>query len=342
MYESLNLSIPAPQAALLFGLALGAAFGILAEITRFCLRRAVVGAGADRRAAGGIWAAAFAAALVGTQAAVAAGWIDFAGHRLHASPVPWLAALLGGALFGAGMVLTRGCISRLTVLTASGNLRALTVLVVFAVVAHATVKGVLSPLRVAAGSVTAAFPATLPLLVGALLVLAALALVLRSGARPVHLMLAVLIGLLVPLAWTGTGYVLLDEFDPIAPESLSTTSPLVETLFWLVAGTAVKPGFGVGLIGGILLGALASALAGRRFAWASFETPRQTGRYLSGAVLMGFGGVLAGGCTLGAGLSGTASLSTSALIALLAIVGGGWLTDRALEARPGRAVAVPA
>ena len=342
MYESLNLPFPVSQAALLLGLALGLAFGVLAEITRFCLRRAVVGTGSDRRAAQGIWAIALAAALIGTQAAVAAGWIDFGDHRFLASPVPWLAAGLGGLLFGAGMVLTRGCISRLTVLTGSGNLRALTVLVVFAVVAHATLKGFLAPLRTAAGSVTAAIPSAFPLVVGGLIATAAIVLAFRSGARPLHLGLAALIGLLVPLGWVGTGFVLFDEFDPIAVESLSTTSPLTETLFWLIAGTSVTAGFGTGLVGGILAGALVSSLAGRRFVWASFESPRQTGRYLAGAVLMGFGGVLAGGCTLGAGLSGVATLSTAALIALVSIIAGGWATDRLLSRQPAGLSLVPA
>ena len=45
----------------------------------------------------------------------------------------WLSVVVGGLMFGVGMVLTRGCISRLTVLTASGNLRALTVVVIFAI-----------------------------------------------------------------------------------------------------------------------------------------------------------------------------------------------------------------
>jgi uncharacterized membrane protein YedE/YeeE len=46
------------------------------------------------------------------------------------------------------------------------------------------------------------------------------------------------------------------------------------------------------------------------------------GRSLSGAALMGVGGVFAGGCTVGAGLSGVATLSVAALLALGSIVAG--------------------
>ena len=78
-----------------------------------------------------VWATALATAILGTQGAVAAGWISFADHRLLTPDLPYAAILLGGLAFGAGMVLTRGCASRLTVLAGTGNLRAVTVLLVF-------------------------------------------------------------------------------------------------------------------------------------------------------------------------------------------------------------------
>jgi uncharacterized membrane protein YedE/YeeE len=343
-------TLTAPQAAVLFGLALGLVFGALAEVTAFCLRRAVAGAPGERRSAAGVWLAALATALLGTQAAVQAGLVDFSAHRFMAADLPWLAILAGGLIFGAGMVLTRGCISRLTVLTGSGNLRALTVLLVFALTAHAALKGVLSPIRTGLGSVTASLGevtslAALPggaALWTAVLAIAALAFAARSGARRLHLALALVIGLLAPLGWVGTGFLLYDDFDPVAMESLSFTLPAAETLFWGVASTAIGPTFGVGLLGGTLAGALALSLLGGRFRWQSFEGPRQTARYMAGGAMMGLGGVLAGGCTLGAGLSGVPTLSFAALLAIGSIVAGGWLTARLMEPRAARAAPVPA
>jgi uncharacterized protein len=165
---------------------------------------------------------------------------------------------------------------------------------------------------------------------------------LRSGARPLHLGLAALLGLLVPAAWVGTGFVLVDDFDPIPFESLSFTAPFADTLFWTIASTSISAGFGTGLVGGTLAGALVSALAGRRFRWQSFESPRQTGRYAAGAVLMGVGGVLAGGCTVGAGLAGVPTLSLAAILALLSIAGGALVADRLLGGVRAPAGAVPA
>ena len=337
-------SLTAPQAAVWFGLILGVVFGVLGQRTRFCLRRGLAGSPQERAPALGVWLTALATALVGTQAAVAAGLIDFGAHRFTTTALPVLAIVIGGLAFGAGMVLTRGCASRLTVLTGQGNLRALTVLAVFAVVAHATLKGVLAPVRTGLGSVTVALESgTLPgnpALWTALVAVAVLAFALRSGARWTTLVGGALIGLLVPLAWVGTGFVLFDDFDPIAHESLSFTLPWAETLFFAIASTSIPATFGVGLVGGVILGAAAAALAFREFRLESFETPAQTLRYIAGGALMGLGGVLAGGCTVGAGLAGVGTLSVAAVLALGAIVLGALAARVALE-RPG-VVAVPA
>ncbi len=339
MFETLGFEeATAREVAVWFALALGIAFGFLGQRSRFCFRRAVAGDASERRSAAGVWLTGLAVAILGTQALVAYGLISFEEHRYLAADLPWLAIVLGGLAFGAGMVLTRGCISRLTVLTGTGNLRALTVLAIFAVVAHATLKGVLAPLRTALGSVTAplgeasslaGLPGGAWLWTG-LIVAAVLLFTARSGAKPATLLMGGLIGALVPLAWVGTGYVLYDEFDPIAMESLSFTLPSSETLFWAIASSSIPAGFGVGLVGGVLVGALVAALIFRDFQWQSFQSPRQTGRYLAGAVLMGVGGVLAGGCTVGAGLSGTSTLGVSAFLALASIALGGVVTSRLL------------
>ena len=350
MFETFGFDgVTARQAAVALGLILGLAFGVLAEVTRFCLRRAIVGDPDERGSAAGVWLAALAAAVIGTQAAVAAGLISFDAHRFMAPDLPWLAIVAGGLLFGAGMVLTRGCPSRLTVLLGSGNLRSLTVLLVFAVAAHATLKGVLSPVRTALGTATAPLGdavslATLPggpLLWSGLIAVAALGFALRSDAARRHVALGFLLGLLVPAAWVGTGFILFDAFDPIPMESLSFTSPAAETLFWGVASTSIPAGFGVGLVGGAVGGALVSSIVGGRFRWQSFENPAQTGRYVAGGALMGVGGVLAGGCTLGAGLSGVPTLSFAPILAIVSIVAGGRITDLLLRAERGHAT-VPA
>ena len=340
MFEELGFEELTPVAAsVLLGLALGLAYGVLAQRSAFCLRRSLVGRWRDCLPALGVWTMALACAIAGTRLAIAAGLISFEAHRFLAADLPVASVLLGGALFGTGMVLAGGCASRLTVLVGTGNLRALLVLVVFAVIALAAMKGALAPVRTAlaaasvpgGGMSLAALPGGEIWPLGLAFVLALLA--FRSGARVSHLAMAAGIGLLVPLGWVGTGFLLLDDFDPIPVQSMGFTGPMADTLFWTVAATSIPAGFGTGLAAGVVSGSLAAALLAGDFRWRSLEGPRQTGRYLAGAAMMGVGGVLAGGCTVGAGLSGVSTAGLAALLALAAMAASARTVGAMLESR---------
>ena len=341
LLETYDWGLDARTLQLLFGLGLGLVFGIAAQISRFCLRRAVAGPADEQGSAAAVWLTAFATAIVGFQVAGLLGYVDVSGHRFVSNNLPLVAILLGGAAFGAGMVLTRGCVSRLTVLGASGNLRALTVLAIFAITAHAMLKGVLAPLRTTIGSAEVEIPfATLAAIPGAAAltsvaaIIAAATIVHRYRPSVASVVLGAVIGLVPVLGWATTSVLLFDEFDPLAVQSAAFTLPWADTLFWVIASSAIPAGFGTGLVGGVLLGSFASAAVRGELALESFESPAQTGRYALGAVLMGAGGVLAGGCTVGAGLSGSATLSIAALLALLSIIGGALLANRLLQASP--------
>jgi uncharacterized membrane protein YedE/YeeE len=341
MYEQFGIEWLSPTAAsALLGLTLGVVFGAISFRTRFCLRRALVSTNTSEKLnAVAVWLTALGVALVGTQLSVFAGWIDFSEHRFHATDLPLALLALGGILFGVGMVLTRGCASRMSTLAGSGNIRAIIVLLVFAVTAHSTLKGVLSPLRteladftIDVSQVSAWMQSPVFTVIAVLFSFAVVAAAaINSNTSKAQLLGGALIGLLVPLGWIGTGWVLQDDFDPIVFQSLSFTSPSADWLFWSIASTSVGAGFGVGLLFGVFFGSAATALITREFEWVSFSSPAQTGRYLSGAILMGVGGVLAGGCTVGAGLSGVSSLSFSALLSLVFIVFGALATDYTLR-----------
>lgn len=343
MSADLLLGLTPRSASVLAGAALGLAFGLLAQRTRFCLRSAIAGPAQQRPAALGVWAMALAVALAGTTALLASDLVDLTAHRFMATRLPVVAIVVGGLLFGIGMILARGCASRLTVLAGTGNLRAVTVLIVFAAVAHATLKGALAPLRTSLGAMTLDLGNVVSLahLPGGIALWATLAVagligvVWRSGARPAHLAGGAAIGALAPLAWLATGWLLKDDFDPIPAESIALTSAGAETLFWWVASSAIQPTFGVGFLAGVVVGSFLAAVLAREWKLVGFTEETPTGRYLAGGALMGVGGVLAGGCTIGAGLAGAATLSIAALLALVSIVLGGLLAKTvATSARP--------
>ncbi len=342
LLETYGLSIDPRLSQVIAGLILGTVFGIAAQISRFCLRRAVAGPPAERASAGAVWLTALATAVLAFAIVGWTGLLNLDGHRFLSANLPVAALLVGGLAFGTGMVLTRGCISRLTVLSATGNLRALTVLLIFAIAAHATLKGVLAPLRTGLGEVTLTAPLGslsetaigVPLL---LVLVAGFAVFLVRRARPHlgHLTLGAVIGLVAVAGWLVTSFLLFDEFDPLPVQSAAFTLPWSDTLFWTIASSSIPAGFGVGFIAGVLGGSFVSAAVRGELALQSFENGGQTVRYVAGGALMGVGGVLAGGCTVGAGLSGVATGSLAALIALGSIVAGGWATAALSPARRG-------
>lgn len=337
LIETFDTSLSVQTLQLIFALVLGLVFGASAQASKFCLRRAVASEQGVNASAMAVWLTALGTAVVGFAALNYVGLVETTGHRFQSSNIPLAAIVVGGLLFGAGMVLTRGCVSRLTVLSATGNLRAVVVLAVFALIAHATLKGVFAPVRTALGSFSIDVPsgvlAQSPFLaaaIGMLLLGVAGFLARKNDARTVKLALGALIGLVAVAGWSATSILLMDEFDPLPVQSAAFTLPWSDTLFWFVASTSIPAGFGVGFVTGVLGGSFLSAALRGELELQSFETPAQTLRYGAGGVMMGVGGVLAGGCTVGAGLSGSAMLSVSALIALTSIISGAVIMRRIL------------
>ena len=121
--------------------ALSVLFGAIAQRTHFCTMGAladVVNIGDWTRMR--MWALAIGVAMLGFNTMVAAGWVD-AGKTIYAAPrLAWLSAIVGGAMFGFGMVLASGCGSKTLVRVGGGNLKSLVVFIVLGVAAFATLK----------------------------------------------------------------------------------------------------------------------------------------------------------------------------------------------------------
>jgi uncharacterized membrane protein YedE/YeeE len=329
------------------GLLLGAAFGFLAQRSRFCLRSAVIEFA--RQLGGGkltVCLFAFASAVLATQALALAGAFDASGARQLASRGSLSGALVGGALFGAGMILARGCSSRLLVLAAQGNLRSVVTGLIFAVTAQASWTGVLAPAReaVAAWWTVDGGARDLTqrlglghagaLLFGAVWLGAAVFWARRQRVAAWGWAGAVGVGLTVALAWWFTAAVAQASFDPQPIQALSFTGPSAEVLARVLFANDKPPGFDLGLVPGVVIGAFVAAALHGELKLEGFQGGASMRRYIAGAVCMGFGGMLAGGCAVGAGLSGAAVFNLTAFVTLAAIWAAAALTDRLLDQAP--------
>lgn len=295
-----------------------------------------------------IWLIAFCSAFLAVQASVALGVLEVGEARQIAAVGSMSGAILGGLLFGVGMVLVRGCASRLLVLSASGNLRAIVTGLVLTLTAEATLRGVLAPARealagfwlVSGGDARMLFQgdATMVMVIACVVAVTLILSVATGYARGVSigaLVAASCVGLAVFAGWQGTYMLSQASFDIVAVQYVTFTGPSTDTLMALVNQRAIAPGFGVGLVPGVFLGAFLGALTKREARIQRFEPDTPMERYLFGGVFMGFGSMLAGGCAVGAGMTGGSVLALTAWTAGFSTWIGAMATHRLLNA-PGQ------
>lgn len=332
------------RTSLVIGLFIGLLFGIFAQQSRFCLRAACVEFW--RGEPGGkfaIWLLTFGAALLLTQLFVETQLIETGGIRQLNNAGSLSGAIVGGLLFGSGMVLARGCASRLLILSATGNVRALVAGLMVTVVAQASLRGGLGPLREEISSwwlveghlrsLARLLPAFGGVVMGGIFLVLAVYFVRRFHINLWWSVAATLTGGTVSLAWLVNSQHAANSFDIVPVQSISFTGPAADTLMGLINEPSLPPSFDIGLVPGVFIGSMLASLLTRQFKWQAFTEETGTSRYLIGATMMGFGAMLAGGCAVGAGISGGSLLLGTAWIALfcmwLSAGATDWLVDRA-------------
>lgn len=340
--------------------ALAVVFGAVANRVNFCTMGAVsdlILMGDWRRMR--MWLLAIAVAVAGATWLEASRLADL-GKSIYTTPqVAWLSHLVGGFVFGFGMTLASGCGSKLLVRAGAGNLKAMVTLIVLAVAAYMTLKGLFAVWRVHTldtlhldtakfgalhsdlGSIVVALAGgkslkfVLSVVIAAALVAFALA---SRDFREQREMVAggLVIGAIIVAGWYVTGHLGHVAEDPRTleeafigtnsgrPESYSFVAPvayLLELLLlWSHQSRIVT--FGVAGVLGMAVGSATMALATRTFRWEGFASTEDLVNHIVGGLLMGFGGVCALGCTIGQGLTGISTLAIGSFIALGAIIAG--------------------
>ncbi len=338
--------------------ALGLVFGFVGNKTHCCTMGAVsdiVSMGDWNRMR--MWLLAMAVAILGAAGLQGAGLIDIS-KTIYATPnLMWLSNLIGGFLFGAGMTLASGCGGKTLIRVGTGNLKSLVVLIVAAIAAYMTLRGVFGVFRVwaidpvalklpvnqdlpslaakAFGSARGLMLAVLSLgVAGALL---AFVFMKREFLSFDNVLGGAVTGLVIIGSWYLSGHLGYLPEDPNTleekfyatnsgrMESLSFVAPqayLLELLmFWSDTSRVVT--FGIATALGTIVGSLAWALWSRTFRLESFRDAEDLINHLVGGTLMGFGGILGLGCTIGQGLSGISTLALGSIFTLLSIIAGG-------------------
>lgn len=343
----------------LLGLTIGLALGWISRYSRFC----TMGAIADWYASGDtarlrMWLLAIATAIVGTQALIATNAIDVKDSFYIAPRILWLSNILGGLIFGFGMVMASGCGGRTLVRIGGGSLKALVVFLVMAIIAFMTMRGILGTLRVntveqigitlSTRQDLASLFGLNPVLVAAVAITGLLFFIFTSQPllrQPRLIAGGLIIGLLVVAGWFTTGNIgfVLEDPNTLEPrfvgtntrgiESLTFVAPLAYALdllmFWSDRSRAIT--FGIATVSGVVMGAFIHAVASREFRLEGFQNRQDLSRHLLGAALMGFGGVVAFGCTIGQGITGLSLLALGSVLTSLSIVAGAWLGLRWIE-----------
>ena len=332
---------------------LAAVFGFVSNRTNFC----AMGAVSDMLHMGslgrlGAWFFAMGLAILGTQGLHAAGLVDLSGAMYLTPNFGWLGYVVGGIAFGVGMTLAGGCGQRNLVRFGGGNLKALVALLVLGITAYTTVRGLLGLARITifeapnvdlemhdlddqglATMLAAAFgtddPGTLrvalSVALGGGLVAFALA---RSEFRRSfdNLLAGIVVGAVVTGGWFVTGYIGNDDFEPVPLESMTFVAPTGNVINYLMTFTGSTINFGIAAVLGMIAGSFLYAVTSGTFRIETFGTRSEMLNHLAGGLLMGFGGVLALGCTIGQGVTGMSTLAAGSLIAVAGIIFGSAIT----------------
>jgi hypothetical protein len=318
------------------GLFIGLLFGIVVQRTQFCMVAAVsnIVLMRDFRHAHAYFAALLVA-ILGTLFLETGGLVAISETGYRVPRYDWLVISGGGLLFGFGSMLAGGCAGRTTVRAAEGNLGALVVLLAFALTAAATYFGALEPYRVwliqntavelDAGDSALSAVLGLPLWVGpaVIAVVCFIGIFFLGKARRSYGLIAagIVVGALVVAGWYITGYLSQDDFSEHRASSITIAGPLARATVFLTIGSLPGYGFTISVLMGIVAGAFASSLVTRSFHLVIPEA-QQLKHLLAGGALMGIGAICAGGCNIGAGLTGMSTGSIRALTAVVAIVSG--------------------
>lgn len=337
----------------ILGFVLALVLGAVANRTHFCTMGGIsdwLNMGQRGRMAS--WVLAMGIAVAGSQLLEISGLVELSSSLYRAPNLGLAGYIIGGLLFGIGMTLCGGCGQRSLVRVGGGNLKSVVVVLILGVTAYMTVRGLLGLLRIelieplsieladreiqdqGLATIIASFLGTEPsvglrTLVAFVVSVALIGwAVLQKDLRDSfdNVLSGVVLGVAIIGAWIVTGLVGVDEFDPIPVEGMTFVAPTGNMINYLMSFTGSTINFGIAIVLGLIAGSFLYAVVSRTFRIETFTNKQDMINTMAGAVIMGFGGVLARGCTIGQGVSGLSTLALGSFIAVIFIIIGSVVT----------------
>ncbi|MBI5261784.1 MAG: YeeE/YedE family protein [Bradyrhizobium sp.] len=331
------------QVSFISGLLAGGLLGVAGRAGRFCtlamLEEAFYASNTRRLRS---FALAATVALLLTQLMAVLGLVDLSASIYLSPSIGLGGAVIGGLMFGLGMALVGTCGFGTLVRIGGGDLRAFVVYLVLGISALAAMRGLTGLMRL-----TLIEPLSLSLpegttqnldsllaplfgnharaVVVSFVAIALLTWSLADGQlmrSPRWLLGGLAAGVAVAFGWFATGWLGRDDFAPDRVASLSFVAPLGNSILYVATFSGSRADFGIGSVAGVVLGSFIAALSARGFRWEACDDARELKRHMVGGVLMGTGGIMSMGCTIGQGLSAFSTLAISAPITMVAIACG--------------------
>lgn len=288
------------------------------------------------------WALAALCAMVMTQTLVFSGIFEPSDSFYLTPQFGWISAIIGGLCFGFGMAMIGTCGYGALVRLGGGSLKSLMAVLVIGLTALSTQRGLLAygreginqntqiDLSFAGDQSLTSIASTLVGTDISFVVIAMIAII--SGIwifkdkqfrqyRAGHVS-AGIIGLVIASGWIITSLISDASFDPVQIESASFVAPISDTIMQFGVVTGIGPDYGVGMVLGTIAGSAIAAKQADDIRWEACDDARELSRHIIGAAMMGFGGVLALGCTIGQGVSAASLLAVSVPVTMTSIVIG--------------------
>lgn len=321
----------------ILGLIIGIGFGVIAQKNQFCFSGSIkdyILTKSTKRAASVIMA--MIVAIISTTIMANHFEIDLTQTSYFKNNINYFAIIFGGVLFGSGMMLADGCSSRSLVKFGQGDTNALVTLIFIAIFAYATTKGLLfgilnpfinSPMLIEWSSYIENTQMNIYVVLAILTTI--LLYLVKKIKRIFSLIDGMLLGLLISVAWYITGVLGQESFErTIALTGITFVYPIGKTLELFTYYEVNELSFAISTICGVLIGTFGMSFANKRYSFGctANQNMNKVKYNMIGGSLMGVGGVLAIGCTVGQGLTGLSTLAFASLLAILSIFISAFIT----------------